>query len=263
VGGRNGDERPPDEPSDHRKKRSLHPGDRHHDVGALDLFEPREEAQDSRDADVRDDGGGDAQVLEGPAAFLGGGRVRRSRRDDADAAFDFSHGLSDQEVKSSRARFVVRAAREWIRRDLLPRLGREPRHENVVRARELPADLRNLRGRLSVREDDLGKAHASKTIEVEREVLGHGADLTVGFAGAPPPAAQGSSLPSVGRLLALRAVGSDRLPWRHLASEPRSRNGVPKSGSEGSVRVPCFLARPGVSSLLFGIFDFQPAKGSG
>ena len=42
-----------------------------------------------------------------------------------------------------------------------------------MRARELPADLDDLRDGLSLRQDDLGKPHATKAIEVEREVLLH------------------------------------------------------------------------------------------
>ena len=44
-----------------------------------------------------------------------------------------------------------------------------------MRARELAADLRDLRGGFAVSEHDLGKPDAAQAIEVEREIRGHAA----------------------------------------------------------------------------------------
>ncbi len=47
-----------------------------------------------------------------------------------------------------------------------------------MRARELPADLGDLRRGLAVGEDDLGKPDASLPVEVESEIGDHGGILS-------------------------------------------------------------------------------------
>lgn len=86
----------------------------------LDLFEPGEEAQDSRDADVRDERGGDAQVLERAAGLFGDERVRGAGGDEHRVALDLSHRLPDGEVERPRSLVVVGATGERQRRELLP-----------------------------------------------------------------------------------------------------------------------------------------------
>jgi hypothetical protein len=56
---------------------------------------------------------------------------------------------------------VTIETRQRLRGDLFPPLGRKPRHEHVVRAGELPADLGHLLGRLAFRQHDLREAHPS------------------------------------------------------------------------------------------------------
>ncbi len=76
-------------------------------------------------------------------------------------------------MKRRGAGIVVGAARERMGRELFPGFGPEARHEHVVRARELPADLRDLNGALAVGQHDLGKSDPAKAVEIEREVLSH------------------------------------------------------------------------------------------
>jgi len=69
---------------------------------------------------------------------------------------------------------VIRAPGQGSDGNLFPPLGREARDEHVVGARELPADLGDLRGRLPLRQNDFGESDAPQAVEIERVVLtGH------------------------------------------------------------------------------------------
>jgi len=167
LGGRNGDDRSADEAAEHGKERALHAGDGDDDVGALDFFEARKQAQEACDAHVRNEGGSDAEVLERSPRLLGDGGVGRAGGDDDDRRLDPRHRFSDRQVQRPGARVVVRPARQRGERDLVPHLGGQARDEHVVGARELPADLRDLGGALALSEDDLREADAALAVEVE------------------------------------------------------------------------------------------------
>jgi hypothetical protein len=53
---------------------------------------------------------------------------------------------------------------------LFPLVGEEARHEDVVGAGELPADLGDLLGSLPLSENDFREPDAAQTIEVERVI---------------------------------------------------------------------------------------------
>lgn len=140
----------------------------------LDLFETGEEAEDPRDADVRHQLRGHAEVLEGAARLFRDHDVRRAGGHENDGALDARHRLPDGEVKSRRTLVVVGASGQRLYRELLPLTREEPSDENVVRASELPADLGDLSRRFPLGENDFGKSDAPLAIEIERVVLtGH------------------------------------------------------------------------------------------
>jgi len=75
-------------------------------------------------------------------------------------------------MERGRPFVVVRAPGQGSNGNLFPPLGQESRDEHVVGARELPADLGDLRGRLPLRQNDLGESDAAQAVEIERVVAG-------------------------------------------------------------------------------------------
>ena len=73
-------------------------------------------------------------------------------------------------MKCGGALVVVSSAGQRDCRDLLPLLGGEARHEDVVRTRELPADLRDLDRRFPLAQHDFRESDAPQAIEVQRVV---------------------------------------------------------------------------------------------
>ena len=153
--GRHGDERPADEPADDREERRFHAGDRDDDVGLLDLLQAREQAQDAGDADVGHERRGDAEVLERAARLFGDRGVRGAGRDDGrPCPRPRAWACRPRGAASPSARRSRRGPGSGERPRPPPTApATEPRDEHVVGARELPADLDDLRGGLALRRE--------------------------------------------------------------------------------------------------------------
>ncbi len=110
--------------------------------------------------------------MERPAGLLGDGNVGRSGRHDRHVARDRAIRLSDLENQRPRALVVVGVSGQGLAGKLFPLFLAEPRHEDVVLPRELPADRDDLVRELPGREHDFRKAEPALAIEVEREFGG-------------------------------------------------------------------------------------------
>jgi hypothetical protein len=75
-------------------------------------------------------------------------------------------------MEGPRPLVVVRPPGQGIDGQLFPLFGEEARHEDVVGASELAADLGDLRGSLPLSENDFREPDAAQTIEVECVVGG-------------------------------------------------------------------------------------------
>lgn len=67
---------------------------------------------------------------------------------------------------------VVGSARQHVRGELRPLVGEQARDEDVVGARQLPADFGDLRRRLSLRQNDFRESDAAQTVEIQRVIRG-------------------------------------------------------------------------------------------
>jgi hypothetical protein len=80
-------------------------------------------------------------------------------------------------MKGRGSLVVVGAARQRVRGELRPLVGEQARDEDVVGARQLPADFGDLGGRLSLRQNDFRESDAAQTVEIQRVIRdGHWCD---------------------------------------------------------------------------------------
>ena len=101
---------------------------------------------------------------------MGDVEIGRAGRHDRDVSGDRRIGLPDPQDERPGAHVVVGAPGERLAREVVPGLGREARHQDVVLAGELPRDRGDLRDLFPRGEDDLGKTEPADTVEIQSEV---------------------------------------------------------------------------------------------